>query len=396
MQSGMSLCTIPGMSKKIHRPLIMGIVNITPDSFSDGGKFLQTQAALAHCDKLLGDGADILDLGAESTRPGSDPVSEEEEWARLKPVLEGLDLKKVRVSVDTTKPRIQKKALEMGVFMINDVSGGSEELFSWAEKAQASVCIMHSPAPPKTMQNHTDYQDVMEDLKDWFSHRRPWWQKYRVPVYLDPGIGFGKTLTQNLRLMRECMRFAQGNERILMGVSRKSWIRALLGDSVLEPSDRDSASLAAHLCLSDMGVDVLRVHDVLGLKHALVVREALAISEHSRQYLELNGLHVSTVIGVLEEEMLNPQTLHLDLKIGLFPHVSDCDSLENGVDYVKVCDAVRDFCAHQSSRTLESFARNLKAELMALFPCQSLVLRVHKPRYAKTLQVEDIVLGCES
>jgi dihydropteroate synthase len=248
--------------------MIMGILNATPDSFSDGGVFNSVDKAMVHIDEMVGNGAQIIDIGGESTRPGSDFVTIEEERQRVIPILEKLPKDKFLISIDSNKIEIQKEALEKGAHIINDVMGGSEELFALAEEFQCGLVLMHTSSVPKDMQNHTNYKDVIGDINDYFNSRFKCLNKYKIPkVWMDPGIGFGKTLDQNLDLMKNMNRFKNENWGLLLGTSRKSWIPKLLGEVPVE--NRLAASLVSVIAGWKQGVDIFRVHDVLETKQAL-------------------------------------------------------------------------------------------------------------------------------
>ena len=259
--------TFNGYKVEIDRPLVMGILNLTPDSFSDGGLHDSPATALARAKKLVEAGADILDLGAESTRPGSQPISTDEELDRLLPVLRELPRDEFLVSVDSCKPEVQAAAIEQGAHIINDILGGTEELFSLAEKHGCGVVCMHTPAPPATMQQHTDYDDVVEAVDQFFEVRHATLRKYDLPRYwVDPGIGFGKTPQQSIELMRHTQRFCGAHWGVLVGASRKSWIDGTLGAEV---DQRLGGSIAAALHCAAQGAEILRVHDVFETSQAL-------------------------------------------------------------------------------------------------------------------------------
>jgi dihydropteroate synthase len=252
---------------------IMGILNLTPDSFSDGGQYPSVEKALAAAGQMIAEGADILDLGGESTRPGSDPVSVETELQRVMPVLEALPKDRVLISVDSCKPEVQAAALAAGAHIINDISGGSDTLFELAQTHQAGLILMHTPAPPKTMQAHTDYDDVLECVANYLSARIQRAKEFNIPaLWSDPGIGFGKTLEQNLQLMRNLDRFRLQGCGVLLGASRKSWIGHLTGAQV---DQRLPASLVALTAAVSQGVEIIRVHDVAASVQARKAAEAL-------------------------------------------------------------------------------------------------------------------------
>ena len=265
----------------LDKPKIMGIVNLTPDSFSDGGVYSQNaQTALAHAERLLKEGADILDIGGESTRPGADYVSPEEEWARVKPVLAEVAGWGVPVSLDTRRTVIMEKALALGgVDIINDIAAltdeGAVELL--ARQADTGICLMHMQGLPENMQINPKYQDVVGEVA--------WYLKERAAeciaagiapqrITLDPGFGFGKNLQHNIALMRHLPELmAETGFPLLIGVSRKRMIGELTGEA--DVAERVHGSVAAALASVARGAQIVRVHDVKATADALKVWDAL-------------------------------------------------------------------------------------------------------------------------
>jgi len=247
--------------------LVMGIVNVTPDSFSDGGKFLSPDAAVVHALKLVAQGADILDIGGESTRPGAEPVSEEVELRRVIPVIEKLAPQvKVPISIDTTKPVVARAALEAGASIVNDVGAATRTDFTmWKIVAEyrAGYIVMHAQGSPRTMQENPAYADVVQEVSEFFSERLgTLLNEVGVPmeqVVLDVGIGFGKTLEHNLQLLAGLRSFTKWRRPLLIGVSRKSFIQKLLAVPVEE---RLPASLACTTLALLAGAQIIRTHDV--------------------------------------------------------------------------------------------------------------------------------------
>lgn len=257
-------------------PLVMGIVNVTPDSFSDGGRYLAADAAIAHARRLLDEGADLLDIGGESTRPGSAPVGEAEEIARVLPVVEALRDCGRPLSVDTRHAAVMRAVLDAGADMINDVAGfrapGAVEVVA---AGQAGLCVMHMLGEPSTMQQAPVYRDVVAEVGQFLQDRARRLMAAGVAperITLDPGIGFGKTLEHNLRLLHELPVLAATGFPLLIGVSRKSMIGQLTGRA---PADRAAGSVAAALAAVHRGASIVRVHDVGQTKDALAVWRAL-------------------------------------------------------------------------------------------------------------------------
>jgi dihydropteroate synthase len=266
----------------LSRPQVMGIVNATPDSFSDGGRYKDTRAALEHAEQLLKDGAAILDVGGESTRPGADVVPAEQELARLTPVLKELVRWQVPISVDTYKPEVMQAVLDLGVDIVNDIwalrQPGAEAVV--AAHPTCGVCLMHMHREPQSMQLHTMDGDVLEVVIAFLAQRLQSLQALGVAaqrVVLDPGIGFGKTVAQNFRLLARQADLQRLGRPVLAGWSRKSSLGAVLvqeGQSP-EPSQRQTASVAAALLAVERGAAVVRVHDVKDTVDALKVWRAM-------------------------------------------------------------------------------------------------------------------------
>jgi dihydropteroate synthase len=268
----------------LSRPKVMGIVNITPDSFSDGGRHGTTAAAVARCEQLVAEGADLLDLGGESSRPGAAPLPLEEEQARVLPVLrEALKLG-VPVSVDTYKPETMRAALDLGADIVNDIYAlrwpGALEVI--AAHTTCGVCLMHMQGEPVSMQNRPIYGDVLEEVGHFLSGRASVLQQAGVQqerIVLDPGIGFGKTVEHNLALLARQPELLGLGYPLLLGWSRKSSLGALTGRPV---EARQAASIAAALAAAQLGARVLRVHDVAATVDALKVGEAAGLLPRAR------------------------------------------------------------------------------------------------------------------
>ena len=268
----------------LDKPKIMGIVNLTPDSFSDGGMYSQNaQTALAHAEQLLKEGADILDIGGESTRPGADYVSPEEEWARVEPVLAEVAGWGVPISLDTRRTVIMEKALALGgVDIINDVAAlndeGAVELL--ARQSDTGICLMHMQGLPKNMQINPKYQDVVGEVARYLKARSAECIAAGIApqrIILDPGFGFGKTLQHNIALMRHLPELmAETGFPLLIGVSRKRMIGELTGEA--EAAERVHGSVAAALASVARGAQIVRVHDVKATADALKVWDALGIT----------------------------------------------------------------------------------------------------------------------
>jgi dihydropteroate synthase len=254
----------------------MGIVNTTPDSFSDGGRWMDAQAAIRHALRLLEEGADILDVGGESTRPGAAAVPAGEEMRRVLPVIEALAARGCVVSVDTMKPEVMRAALDVGAAMVNDVSAlrvpGALEAVA---ESDAAVCLMHMQGDPQSMQQAPGYADVVADVKGFLQGRVQACEAAgiaRERLVIDPGFGFGKTLQHNLALLKHLDRLAELGVPVLAGLSRKSMLGALTGRAV---EQREFAGVAAHLAAVARGARLLRVHNVAAMRDALAIWNAV-------------------------------------------------------------------------------------------------------------------------
>lgn len=248
----------------LSRPRVMGIVNVTPDSFSDGGRHADTTAALKHAQRLVAEGADILDIGGESTRPGAPTVPADEEWARIEGVLRGAMGWGVPLSVDTCKAEVMQRALDLGVDIVNDVQalGAPGALDVVARHPSCGVCVMHMKGSPATMQDAPIYDDVLDEVRHFLQARLQVLAGAGIGlerVTLDPGIGFGKTPAHNLALLRRQKELLGLGRPLLLGWSRKSTLGEVTGRPV---EQRLAASLAAALAAVQQGAAVVRVHDV--------------------------------------------------------------------------------------------------------------------------------------
>lgn len=270
--------TPAGVLRTSQRPVVMGIVNVTPDSFSDGGRFDSLDAALARARKITQAGAHLIDIGGESTRPGATPVSAEDEIERVVPVIEAITAElDIPVSIDTMKPEVMRAAVAAGAAMINDVNAlrapGAVET---AAELKVPVCLMHMQGEPRTMQQSPEYEDLVEDLLGFFRERIDACEQAgicRQNLILDPGFGFGKSLQHNLTLLAELHRFTELGLPILAGISRKSMLGRITGRE--NPEDRVAASLTAAVLATERGATILRVHDVTATVDAVKVVEAV-------------------------------------------------------------------------------------------------------------------------
>lgn len=256
------------------RPLIMGIVNVTADSFFDGGKYLSADAAIAHALRLVEEGADVIDLGAESTRPGSHPIDEHIERERLLPVVRALGREAgVPLSIDTTKASVARAALDAGAHIVNDVSAlrSDPSMARVVAETGAGIVLMHMQGTPKTMQEAPQYEDVVEDVSVFFEERLAYAEEQGIAdrqIVLDPGIGFGKLPVHNLTLLAHLQKFTELGVPVLVGVSRKAFLGGIVDRPV---EDRLWATAAAVALAVERGASILRVHDVQAMKDVVLV-----------------------------------------------------------------------------------------------------------------------------
>lgn len=275
-----------------RRTWLMGILNVTPDSFSDGGIYLDKKSAVQKGLQLIKDGADILDIGGESTRPGSHPVTAEEEKRRILPVISEIRKKTdALISVDTTKSEVLKSALDAGADILNDISGMrfDPKILGLASKQDIPVIIMHMKGTPRNMQESPEYDNVIQEIKTFLKQRITDALTAGIKknkIIIDPGIGFGKRLKDNLKIISNLSAFSELGFPILIGVSRKSFIGDLLN---LSPEKRIEGTIASSLISILQGAHILRVHDVSSLKKAVIVAEAIMKEGVSNQFSEERG-----------------------------------------------------------------------------------------------------------
>ena len=262
----------------LSRPLVMGIVNVTPDSFSDGGQHFQRDAALAHAQQLIAEGADMIDIGGESTRPGAQPIGVQEELDRVLPIIEGLRGAPVPISIDTCKPQVMQAAIAADVQMVNDINALQDAAaMNAVATGNVAVCLMHKQGNPQTMQTQPHYQNVVAEVGEFLRERIAAAEAAgigRERIVIDPGFGFGKTLAHNLDLLRRLDKLRELGVPVLAGLSRKSMLGALTGR---EAGDRVAASVAAALIAVQNGASIVRVHDVRETVDALKIWNAVKL-----------------------------------------------------------------------------------------------------------------------
>lgn len=263
----------------LDRPLVMGVLNVTPDSFSDGGEFFTSEAAIAHAKKMAEEGTDIIDIGGESTRPGSVRISAQEELSRVIPVIDVL-LKELNIplSIDTTKPEVAEECLRRGVHILNDVTGlRNKEMVRVAATYNVPTIVMHMQGTLETMQIHPSYTNVVEDIKIYLGKQAQKAKEAGITyIIIDPGIGFGKTLEHNLAIIKHLQEFKTLGYPLLIGPSRKTFIGKILN---AEPDNRLEGTLAAVTACVLNGADIIRVHDVKTCKRAIQIAHAIRNQE---------------------------------------------------------------------------------------------------------------------
>ena len=276
---------IKGQELHVDTLLIVGILNVTPDSFSDGGKFLNPESAVVQARKMVEEGADIIDIVGESTRPGSDPVSAEEEKKRVIPIIEKLSKEiKVLISIDTTKAEVAKAAIEAGAGMVNDISGlrGDKNMAKVVAEKKVPICIMHIKGTPGNMQDNPEYTDLMGEIINYLSEGLEIAKKAGIltgNIIVDPGIGFGKNVEDNLEIIRRLKELKVLGCPILIGPSRKSFIGKILG---LDIDKRLEGTIAAVVMAIANGANIVRVHDVAAVKKATEIANAINNSSSSK------------------------------------------------------------------------------------------------------------------
>ena len=260
-------------------PALMGILNVTPDSFSDGGKFNSIDAAVSRARQMAEDGADIIDIGGESTRPGAVPVSQDEELNRTIPVIRQLAGQLgIPISIDTTKAEVARQALDAGAEIVNDISGLTfdRNMLEVCRRADAGICVMHIQGTPQTMQQNPQYENVVSEVIEFLQQQVDRCLMAGIPperMCVDPGIGFGKTAAHNLELLKAVPRIQQALQRpVLIGHSRKRFLSKILGRTVEENS---AGTIGVAVALAELGADVLRIHDVRAIRDALVAWDTL-------------------------------------------------------------------------------------------------------------------------
>jgi dihydropteroate synthase len=382
----------------------MGVVNVTPDSFSDGGIHLQPDEAVAGARRMVAEGAAIVDVGGESTRPGAEGVTVEEELRRVMPVLERLT--GLPVSIDTARAEVARRALALGAELVNDVTAlrGDSELAGVVADAGAYLCLMHMQGEPRTMQAAPRYDDVVGEVVTFLEERLAFAVAEGIPeehVCLDPGIGFGKSPDHNLELVRRLGRLAELGRPVLVGLSRKSTLGKILGDPEATVGSQ-AASVGAAVAAFDRGASIFRVHDVQAHVEALAVAAAVergaltgTVSD-AGVTVEVLGIELHGFHGLLEEERREGQRFVVDVWLEPTDGAAGAtDRIEDVVDYRDVVALVREVSDARAYRLLEAFSAALAERLVDRFPVARARVRVRKPDVRLALPVEHAAVTSE-
>jgi dihydropteroate synthase len=370
-----------------HAPVIMGILNLTPDSFSDGGQFDSVKSAVDAATLLVGQGANIIDIGGESTRPGAERISLETELARVIPVVEQLSVQGIYVSIDTMRSEVAAAAVSAGARMVNDVSGGLADpnMFNVVAGLDVPIVLMHWRGPSRTMQENIHYNDALADVCSELHERSKAALGAginRGNIILDPGIGFGKEAEHNWKLLRNLDELLAIGYPLLVGVSRKRFLGSLLANSEGTPRDvgsRDVASATASAYLLQRGAWGVRVHDVQTTTDAY--KALCAINpDPAIDSIELLGLREFGRHGVLEHERIDGQYFSVDATLGLsISHAAHTDDLADTVNYAEVADSIRARIAGEPVDLIETLAELIATDCLAFPQVVFAKIRVHKP-----------------
>ena len=380
-------------------PALMGVVNVTPDSFSDGGASLDPDHAVAAAERLVDDGATFVDVGGESTRPGADPTPPEVERRRILPVVERLVAAgRAVIGVDTRRAEVARDALAAGAHLINDVGGlGDPAMREVCAEAGVPAVAMHMRGEPRTMQDDPRYGDVVAEVEAFLLERAEAAEAAGVPsVLLDPGWGFGKRDEHNLALLRALPRLAASGRPVLIGASRKGTIGRWADEP--DPARRDPGSHVVHLEAARLGAAVLRVHDVAGQRQALAVRAALDAGgsrvavppASSADRIVLEGMAFHGYHGVFPEEARFGARFVVDLELHV--DLPEEDDLAATIDYARVYDLVAGEVTGRRYRLIEALASAIAARVLDLDArIGTVTVRVHKPHAPLPGVVRDVV-----
>jgi len=370
-----------------HAPVIMGILNLTPDSFSDGGQFDSVKSAVDAATSMVAHGANIIDIGGESTRPGAERISLETELARVIPVVEQICAQGIYVSIDTMRSEVAEAAVAAGARMVNDVSGGlvDPQMLKVVARLGVPIVLMHWRGPSKTMQENIHYDNAVAEVCAELQDRANAALNVGIDrgnIILDPGIGFGKEAEHNWELLRNLDALLEIGYPLLVGVSRKRFLGSLLADAEGKPRDvgvRDVASATSSAYLLQRGAWGVRVHDVQATSDAYKVLCAIN-PDPAVDSIELLGLREFGHHGVLEHERINGQYFSVDATLGLsISHAAHTDDLADTVNYAEVADSIRARIAGEPVDLIEKLAELIATDCLAFPQVVFAKIRVHKP-----------------
>ena len=383
-----------------HAPVIMGILNVTPDSFSDGGQFDSVQSAVDAATAMVAHGANIIDIGGESTRPGAERISLETELERVIPVIERLSAQGTYVSIDTMRSEVAADAISAGARMVNDVSSGlaDPDMFNVVARLGVPIVLMHWRGPSKTMQENIHYKNALVEVCAELQDRTKAALNagiHRGNIILDPGIGFGKEAEHNWELLQNIDALLAIGYPVLVGVSRKRFLGALLTDTEGSPRDvssRDVASAAVSAHLLQHGAWGVRVHDVQATSDAY--KALCAINpDPAVDSIELLGLREFGHHGVLEHERINGQYFSVDATLGLsISHAAHTDDLADTVNYAEVADSIRARIAGEPVDLIEKLAELIATDCLESPQVVFAKIRVHKPDAPIEGEFDDVIV----
>ena len=383
-----------------HAPVIMGILNVTPDSFSDGGQFDSVQSAVDAATAMVAHGANIIDIGGESTRPGAERISLETELERVIPVIERLSAQGTYVSIDTMRSEVAAAAISAGARMVNDVSSGlaDPDMFNVVARLGVPIVLMHWRGPSKTMQENIHYKNALVEVCAELQDRTKAALNagiHRGNIILDPGIGFGKEAEHNWELLQNIDALLAIGYPVLVGVSRKRFLGALLTDTEGSPRDvssRDVASAAVSAHLLQHGAWGVRVHDVQATSDAY--KALCAINpDPAVDSIELLGLREFGHHGVLEHERINGQYFSVDATLGLsISHAAHTDDLADTVNYAEVADSIRARIAGEPVDLIEKLAELIATDCLESPQVVFAKIRVHKPDAPIEGEFDDVIV----
>ena len=381
-------------------PKILGILNVTPDSFSDGGQFDSVQSAVDAATAMVAHGANIIDIGGESTRPGAERISLETELERVIPVIERLSAQGTYVSIDTMRSEVAAAAISAGARMVNDVSSGlaDPDMFNVVARLGVPIVLMHWRGPSKTMQENIHYKNALVEVCAELQDRTKAALNagiHRGNIILDPGIGFGKEAEHNWELLQNIDALLAIGYPVLVGVSRKRFLGALLTDTEGSPRDvssRDVASAAVSAHLLQHGAWGVRVHDVQATSDAY--KALCAINpDPAVDSIELLGLREFGHHGVLEHERINGQYFSVDATLGLsISHAAHTDDLADTVNYAEVADSIRARIAGEPVDLIEKLAELIATDCLAFPQVVFAKIRIHKPDAPIEGEFDDVIV----